>query len=178
MEEGKKNLIENNDIEGIYTIPLLLLFMHEIFGHVFHNNRQNLKKRREHSPTNFTYKIKNKYIYFYTQNNGESGKIVEFYISPYKEVIFYMKYSGDKFPELLNFKSWTCSSFKDLNEYITKKIIATEYKEKMEIINYQIPSFNIDVSDSDDEYKFEEQFIYKTDFFIKKEKELKGCFDF
>ena len=178
MEEGKKNLIENDDIEGIYTIPLLLLFMHEIFGHAFHNNRQNLKIGREHSPTNFTFKINNKYINFYTQNNGESGKIVEFYISPYKEVIFYMKYSGDKFPELLNFKSWTCSSFKDLNEYITKKIIATEYKEKMEIINYQIPSFNIDVSDSDDEYKFEEQFIYKTDFFIKKEKELKGCFDF
>ena len=104
--------------------------------------------------------------------------MVEFYISPYKEVIFYLKYSNDKFPELLNYNKWIDSSFSQLNEYITKKIIATDFKEKMEIKNYPIPSIDIDVSDSDEEYKFED-FIYKTDFFIReKGGESKGCSDF
>lgn len=79
--------------------------MHEIFGHALHNAKKNLKIGREHSPTNFTIKLNNKYKNYYTQNSGESGRIVEFYISPYKEIIFYLKYSNDKFPELLDYKN-------------------------------------------------------------------------
>ena len=34
----------------------------------------------------------------------------------------------------------------------------------MEIINYPIPKIDINVSDSDEEYKYEDDFFYKTDF--------------
>ena len=167
FKEGEENLIKKDDIDGIYTIPLLLLFLREIFGH-WNNTQTNSKIERIDSSFN--------YYYYYSQINGEFDRLVESFISPYKEIIFYLKYSNDKFPELLDYNKWIDSNFNELNEYITKKIIATDYKENMEIIKYPIPINDVNISEGDEEYIYEEHFIYKIDFFIKeKSKELKGC---
>ena len=74
--------------------------MHEIYGHVSYAYRERIKLGKEHSPKNLSIKKGYEYIGFFLDNKGESGRAVDFYISPYEEIICYLKLSGDVFSEL------------------------------------------------------------------------------
>ena len=161
IDEGEKMLIENDDIDCKYTIPLLILFMHEFLGHGKHAFKNNLKFGREHSPTHVTINYKNNPTTFYTENKGESGRLVELFISPYEEIIYYMKYSQDNLKELMDYNLWVSSTMDRLNYIVSEKIIATNFdfeKERKKnkgtlLQNFPIPSDNKEeISDSDEEY--------------------------
>ena len=81
------------------------------------------------SPNSF-YNPHDDYNLIYHCSDGESGRLFEYYISPDKEIIRFLKYSFVSLPELLNVKLWTG---KDLNDLI--KLIKNKQKENNIIIN-------------------------------------------
>ena len=125
----------------------------------------------------------------YTENKGESGRLIEFIISPYEEIIYYMKYSQDNFKELLNYKIWISDNMDEINQIVAKKIIDTNfnffeekkrlYKKEL-LINFPIPSINEEeVSESDEEYNFENiSLVYDKNEYIQNDKSYRGiCVD-
>ena len=187
IENGEEMLIERDDVECKYTIPLLVLFMHEYLGHGKHAFKNNLKFGREHSPTHITINYKDNPLTFYTENKGESGRLIEFFISPYEEIIYYIKYSQDNFKELMDFNLWISNTMDELNYIVAKKIIATNFdleKEKKKkkgtlLNNFPIPSQNKkEVSDSDEEDYEELIFLAeKSDNIINKFNVRGACYD-
>ena len=162
LEEGYQKLIQNDDNEGKYTIPLLMLFLHEFLGHGKHALKVNLKYGREKSPTHMTIGYKENLSTFYVESKGESGRFLEFFISPYEEIIYYLKYSQDSFRELLDYKLWIAKDMNELNKIVAKKIILSGFDFKKErelnkgklLYSFPIPSENSDdCSDSDQEYE-------------------------
>ena len=189
LSEGKEKLIINNDLNGKYTIPLLLLFLHEFLGHGKHAIKENLKFGKEHSPTHLTLNYNKNPLTIYTESKGESGRLVEFIISPYEEIIYYMKYSQDNFKELLNYKIWISDTMDEINQIVAKKIIDTNFNffeekkkfhKKELIINFPSPSKNEEeVSESDEEYNFENIVsVYDKNEYINNYKSYRGvCVD-
>ncbi len=108
---------------------------------------------------------------------------MEFYISPFEEVIAYIKYSGDFFPELLDYKLWIKNDLLEINKIIIKKIILNNFNlfdNKISLIGFPVPSDNednLDIIDSDEEYSFENKTIisFKTDLFRNPKKKIIGC---
>ena len=121
--EGKEKLIINDDLNGKYTIPLLLLFLHEFLGHGKYVIKENLKFGKEHSPTHVTLNYNKNPLTIYTENKGESDRLIEFIISPYEEIIYYMKYSQDNFKELLNYKIWISDNMDEINLIVARKLL-------------------------------------------------------
>ena len=187
IEEGEKMLIEKDDNECKFTIPLLVLFMHEYLGHGKYAFKNNLNFLREHSPTHLTINNKDNAVAFYTENKGKYGRIIELYISPYEEIIYYIKYSQDNFKELMDFNLWISNTMDELNYIVAKKIIATNFefeKEKKKkkgtlLNNFPIPSQNKkEVSDSDEEDDEELIFLAeKSDDIINKFNIRGACYD-
>ena len=97
LDKENKYLISGKDITGKYTISILILLMHELFGHVNHAYRVKTKIGRKHSPTNITIKTNGNLIKYITEYSGESVSVVEFCISQFEEVILYLKFSGDDY---------------------------------------------------------------------------------
>ena len=129
LKEGKEKLILGEDPQGKYTIPLLVLFMHEICGHANHALREKVKD----------------FFHYFLISKGESGLAVEFYISPYEEVIAYLKFSKDNFPELLDYNLWIKNDLIDINKIIIKKIIINDfslYNSKISLIGFPVASDN------------------------------------
>ena len=168
ITQGKEYLIEKEDLKGKYTIPLLLIFMHEIFGHANHAFRERVKLGKEHSPTNLSLKKEKEFIDFFIDYKGESGRALEFYISPFEEIIIYLKFSGDDFPELLDINKWIQSDFNEINRIVMKKIILSNFNTiGINLEGFPTPSENEDdIYDSDEEYNFEHKSIitFKTDY--------------
>ena len=181
LEEGDNLLVLKEDLNGKYTIPLLMLFMHELFGHANHMYRIKTKIGKERSPTNISNKEDSKIFNYSIESRGESRRAVEFYISKFLEVILYLKFSGDEFPELLNYEEWIKPDFSELNKMIIKKILLSNFKSEKSLLIFPTPVLLDDaslISDSDEEYNFhgKEYILYKADF-TKKMKEGKsfGC---
>ena len=168
---GNENLIEKEDLTGKYTIPLLLVFMHEIFGHANHAFRERIKLGKEHSPTNLSIKKENEFIHYFIDYKGESGRAVEFYISPFEEIIIYLKFSGDDFSELLDINKWIQNNFSEINRIVMKKIILNNFNTiGINLEGFPTPAENEDdIYDSDEEYNFHHKSIitFKTDYFKK-----------
>ena len=182
LDEGDKYLVSGKDLTGKYTIPILILLMHELFGHANHAYRVKTKLGREHLPTNISIKTNGKFINYFTESSGESGRIVEFYISQFEEVILYLKFSGDDFPELLTFDKWVGPDFNELNKLIIKKIILSNFNSKGYTLTGFPSPFEAEdaelIDDSDEKYNFEgKQYIdFKTDYFRLFNDEKKfGC---
>ena len=178
LDEGNKVLVSGKDLDGKYTIPILILLMHELFGHANRACRVKTKLGKEYSPTNISFKKNGKFINYFI----ESGRVVEFYISQFKEVILYLKFSGDYFPELLIYDKWIGPDFDELNKLVIKKIILSNFNSK----NYVVTGFpvpfeindepQIDDSDKENNFVGKEYIDLKTDYFrlINDEKEF-GC---
>lgn len=182
LDEGEEKLILGEDLQGNYTIPLLVLFMHEICGHANHAFREKVKLGIEHSPTNITIKNNNDFFHFFLISKGESGRAVEFYISQFEEVIAYLKYSRDNFPELLDYNLWIKNDLSEINQIVIKKIILNDFSlhnSKISLIGFPVASENEDddIIDSDEEYNFSGKSIitFKTDYFKNPQKKIIGC---
>ena len=112
-DELDTRLIETEDIEVKYTIPLIMLIFHECFCHA------KIRRRNANinSPSYFCNPYNN-YNILYHCELGECGRIFEYYISPNIEVIKFLKYSLISMPELLNTKYWVSSTRKELWDYM------------------------------------------------------------
>ena len=118
MNENKLNLIliETEDNECKYTMPLIMLFMHELFGHAKHRlDCWSL------SPTHF-YNPHNNYKLSYHCFEGESGRLFEFYISPDINIIKYLQFSLFPNKDLLLTKLWVAQDLRELRNIVKEKI--------------------------------------------------------
>ena len=188
LVEGKEKLIINDDLNGKYTIPLLLLFLHEFLGQGKYVIKENLKFEKENLQTQVTLNY-NKNLLINTENKGKFGRLIEFIISPYEEVIYYMKYSQDNFKELLNYKIWISDNMDEINLIVARKIIDTNFNffeekkrlhKKDYLIYFPIPSINEEeLSESDEEFNFENiASVYDENEYINKYKSYRGvCVD-
>ena len=96
------NIMNNKDEQVKYTIPIIMLFLHECF--CCFKNRQRFSEID--SPSYF-YNPYDDYKLIFHSDKGECGRLFEFYISPNIEVIKFLKYSYASMPELLNTEYWT-----------------------------------------------------------------------
>lgn len=164
LEVGYKELIEKDDNEGKYTIPLLMLFLHEFLGQGKYAFKENLKYGKEKSKNHMQKGFMEKPETFYVENKVDSGRFLEFFISPYEEIIYYLKYSQDSFRELLDYKLWISKDMSEINKIVAKKIILSGFDFMKErklnkgklLYSIPIPSDNSeDCIDSDQEYEDE-----------------------
>ena len=112
-----KCLIKEEDKNCKYTIPLIMLLIHEYFC----NGKIRLRTKGSESP-NYFYNPHNDYEITFHHFEGESGRIFEFYISPKEDVIRFLKYSLTPLPELLNANLWVKENLIDLNNIIADKM--------------------------------------------------------
>ena len=98
-------IIENEDKECKYTMPLIMLFFHELFGHSKHRLDNNYSM----SATHF-YNPYDNYKLCYHYYLGESGRLFEYYISNDVEIIKYLKFGLYPNKTLLSSKLWVCST--------------------------------------------------------------------
>ena len=131
-------LIENEDNDCKYTLPLLMLFFHELFGHAKHRLDNNVSM----SPTNF-YDPYNNYNLLYHCMLGESGRLVEYYISNDIKIINYLKFSTFPNKEIMSVKLWTAPDLSDLRQIVKDKIEKYNFTCEKKIENFPDPNNNI-----------------------------------
>ena len=111
------NIMNNKDDQVKYTIPIILLFLHECFC------CSKIRKRfSEIDSPSYFYNPYDDYKLVFHSDKGECGRLFEFYISPNIEVIKFLKYSYASMPELLNTEYWTSSNREKLWRYINQKM--------------------------------------------------------
>lgn len=71
LDKESKYLISGKELTGKYIISIIILLMHELFGHVNHAYRVKTKIGRKHSPTNISIKTNGNLIKYFTEYNGE-----------------------------------------------------------------------------------------------------------
>ena len=148
-EELDDLLINNNDDDCKYTIPLVMIILHEYYGHA--KNAYHSKKVKSpnflNSNENFTFsnedikkesKIKRYNLSFL---GGETGRTLEFYISSNKKIIYALKFSYISMKELLSVKLWTSNDFSELNKIVNEKIKDNELIIDDEKLNHALPGF-------------------------------------
>ena len=122
------NLIEKEDKDCKYTIPLIMVFLHELFGHAKHR----LDNTSSMSPTHY-YNPHDNYKLCFHCLMGESGRLLEFYISPKIDIINYLKFSLFPNNELLSTKLWTANDLSELRTIVQKKILDNKFVCKKKI---------------------------------------------
>ena len=124
----KSNLIENEDTKYEYSLPLIMVFFHELFGYAKHR----LDNNYSFSPTHFYNPYAN-YKLLYHCLNGESGRILEFYISNDIEIIKYLKFALFPNVELMDVKLWVASDLNELRQIVKQKIKDNNFSCKKKI---------------------------------------------
>ena len=124
-------IIENEDKECIYTMPLIMLFFHELFGHAKHRLDNNYSM----SPTHF-YNPYDDYKLCYHYHLGESGRLFEYYISNDVEIIKYLKFGLYPNKILLSSKLWVANDLSKLREIIKEKILKNKFTCKKNLSNF------------------------------------------
>ena len=109
-----------------------MLLMHECFGHA------KIRLRAEGSETsNYFYDPHNDYELSYHDENGESGRLIEYYICPSEDAIRFLKYSLIPLNELMNVNLWVGENMKTLNNIIFEKMKDFDFDEiKNQTISY------------------------------------------
>ena len=106
-------IINEEDIECKYTIPLIFLFFNELFGKakfIFDNNYLMF-------PSHYYNPYDNYKLCFFNNYN----ELFEFYISNDTEIVKYLKYALFPNNELLNIKLWTSKNLNELRYIIKRK---------------------------------------------------------
>ena len=171
-----KYLIEEEDINCRYSIPLILFLIHESFCH-------KLDFQKNDSPNSF-YNPHYNYNLFY--HDGENGRLFEYYISPEKEIIRFLKYSFISLAELLNVKLWTGKDLNDLIEIIKNKqkennIIINNKNKFFEFVDYIYFDYSFEYATNNNDYESERDKSLDDDYFNyylksqKKNKYEKNC---
>jgi hypothetical protein len=122
-------IIESEDNDCIYSMPLIMLFFHELFGHAKHrlDNNYSLSPSHYYNPYD-NYKLCHHCKY------GESGRLFEYYFSNDINIIHYLKFGFFPNKELMNVKLWTASDLSELRQIDRKKIKYNNFKSE-KIIN-------------------------------------------
>ena len=120
------NIMKFRDDTVKYTIPIIMLFLHECFCHTKIRSRHS-----EIGSPSYFYNPYDDYTLLFHCDKGECGSLLEFYISPNIEVIKFLKYSYVSMPELLNSEYWTSKNREKLWNYIKKKM----EENKIEILD-------------------------------------------
>ena len=123
-------IIENEDNDCIYTMPLIMLFFHELFGHAKHRLDNNYSL----SPSHY-YNPYDNYKLCYHYHLGESGRLFEFYISNDIEIIKYLKFARFPNKDLLCTKLWVANDLTELRDTVKKKILDNKFVCQ-KILNY------------------------------------------
>ena len=163
IEDLDRILVIEEDTNYRYSIPLIMLLMHECFGHA------KIRLRAEGSETsNYFYDPHNDYELSYHDENGESGRLIEYYICPSEDAIRFLKYSLIPLNELMNVNLWVGENMKTLNNIIFEKMKDFDFDEiKNQTISY-FPKGgkrdNIEFANNDKDYDSEiYQDLYEDD---------------
>ena len=132
MDENELNLIliETEDNECKYTMPLIMIFFHELFGHAKHR-----LDCCSISPSHF-YNPYNNYKLSFHCVAGESGRLFEFYISPDINIIKYLQFSLFPNKDLLLTKLWVSQDLKELRNIVKEKINIYKFDSEKEIAKF------------------------------------------
>lgn len=127
----RSQLLQKEDKEYKYSIPILMSILHELFAHF----KNMLREKNATSPTHmnsvqFTFnneKVKQPNIEeltfenYYINSSGENGRSLEFFISENINIIYILKFSCLPFKELSSYKIWIARDFSNLIEIVEKK---------------------------------------------------------
>ena len=122
-------IINEEDKECKYTIPLIELFINELFGQM----QLKFDKNYLMLPSHY-YNLYDNYKLCFNNNYGKNG-LFEFYISNDVEIIKYLKYGLFANRELLNAKLWTAKDLNELRYIVKKKIYYNKFKCQ-KVVNY------------------------------------------
>ena len=159
-------LIDNEDNDCKYTLPLLMLFFFELFNYV----KFRLDNSESKKPSYFYNPYDNYNLYFHYIDE-EGKRLFEYYISNEIEIIEYLKFSFLPNKELMNVKLWTSNDLSELRQIIKKKIEINNFKTKKNFYNFPYtkqnkmpiladgtedefnsPNYQDDLYDTDDNY--------------------------
>ena len=129
-------LLKNNDNDCKYTIPLVMIILHEYYG--YSKNAYHYPKVKSpnfiNSNKNFTIsnddikKVSEIKKYSLPILGDESRRSLEFFISSDKKIIYTLKFSYISMKELLNANLWISKDFSELNKIVNEKIRANNLK--------------------------------------------------
>ena len=170
FEELDDLLLKNNDNECKYTIPLVMIILHEYYGYSkndFHYKKVNYPNFIN-SNKNFTFpnedikketEIKK---YSLPILGGESGRSLEFLISSDRKIIYTLKFSYISMKELLDVNLWISKDFSELNKIMNEKIRANNLKFDDKKFNNKLPGFQ-EEEDIKEKVNTNEQVTYSSD---------------
>ena len=149
--------MSNKDDQVKYTIPIIMLLLHECFC-----CSKNRKRFSEIDFPSFFYNPYDDYNLVFHSDKGECGRLFEFYISHNIEVIKFLKYSYASMPELLNTEYWTSSNREKLWNYINQKMEENkiEILEKLENFPTNLIEAKLQFADKRSDYEAD---IYYSD---------------
>ena len=131
QEELDSILTNKEDNECEYTISLIMLLLHELFGHVKHR----LDRNSSISSCNY-YNPYDNYKLCYHCFLGETGRLLEFYISPNEDIIKYLKFGIFPNKELYSPKLWASKDLNNLRNIVINKIKYYNFKSNKILGNF------------------------------------------
>ena len=134
-EKEIESILNSKDKDGIYTLSILILYFHELYGH----SKVRIIEPKKKTPLKFNYK--GYLICLFNDNNKkykEAGRIVEKYITNFNELNqkFLLNHDNYNVNELLNYKLYINSNFDELNGIINKIRGEENEKETKKITNF------------------------------------------
>ena len=117
-------IINEEDKDCKYTIPLIMLFINELFG----KTRFKFDRNYLTFPNHY-YNPYNNYKLCCNYNCG-INRLLEFYISNDIDIVKYLKYALFPNKELLNIKLWTSENLNELRYIIKKKILYNKFQSR------------------------------------------------
>ena len=168
-----KYLIQEKDTDCRYTIPIIMVLIHECFCH----GKIRLSREGSESP-NYFYNPHDNYELSFHIENGESGRLFEFYISKNIDVIRFLKYSLEPLSNLLDINLWVGKNLNKLNQIILQRMENYDFDkiEKQKI--YAFPTGqkeqNLQYAKEDKDYDSEVYpELYEDDQKLPKKKKIK-----
>ena len=168
-----KFLLQKKDINCKYSIPIIMVLFHDCFCH----GKIRLSSEGSESP-NYFYNPYDNYEIYYHDENGESGRLFEFYISRNKDDIRFLKYSLEPLPELLDADLWTGKNLDKLNKIIHEKMNNYDINKikNQDIVYFPIEQKKetLDYTENNEEYDSEKYAgLYEDDRKTSKPKKTK-----
>ena len=169
-EELNDLLLKNNDNDCKYTIPLVMIILHEYYG--YSKNAYHYPKVKSpnfiNSNKNFTIsnddikKVSEIKKYSLPILGDESRRSLEFFISSDKKIIYTLKFSYISMKELLNANLWISKDFSELNKIVNEKIRANNLKFDDIKFKNKLPGFP-EEEDIAEKVNTNEQITYSSD---------------
>ena len=172
-QELEDLLLNNEDKNYEYTMPLVMIILHEYYGHsknAYHYKKVNSPNYLNSNETfSFSEDLTNESItkslkvkQYSLCDNGECGRTLEFFISSNKIIIYTLKFSYINMYDLFDVNLWVDINFNKLNEMVIKKIKDNNLVFEENEIKKSLPGFP-EENDSFEIVKFGEPILYCSD---------------